>query len=49
MKDYIANLDGKRLYVTTSVMDVTDAFDNTLTLGPKDGPYGIQEGGVWFD
>lgn len=49
LRNYIAALDGERLYVTTSVTDVTDAFDGTMTLGPKDGPYGIQEEEAWFD
>jgi mannosylglycoprotein endo-beta-mannosidase len=49
LRNYIADLDGERLYVTTSVTDVTDEFDNALTLGPKDGPYDIQDEGAWFE
>jgi hypothetical protein len=49
LRNSIADLDGERLYVNTLVTDVTNAFENTLTLGPKDGPYGIENEGVWFE
>ena len=43
-----AELDG-RLYVSSSVTDVGDAFDGSRALAPKDGPYGIRPEEAFFD
>jgi mannosylglycoprotein endo-beta-mannosidase len=48
IKSFIADWDDNRLYVTSSVTDVVDTFDSTLTLGPRDGPYGMQQLETWY-
>lgn len=48
MTRFISDLDKNRLYVTSSVTDVADTFDSTLTLGPRDGPYGVQQLETWY-
>ncbi|KAL9185172.1 hypothetical protein ACHAXT_002949 [Thalassiosira profunda] len=50
LRRYIAELDGSRPYVTSSVTDASDAsFDNFRVLAPKDGPYGILPEEAFFD
>jgi len=49
LENYIADLDGSRPYVTSSVSRVGNDFDPTRTLGPKDGPYTIQPEAIFFN
>ena len=41
--------DGTRPYMTSSVTEVGDPFDPARSLGPRDGPYGIQREDDFFD
>lgn len=38
LSTYIADLDGSRIYVSSSVTYIGPAFDPTRSLAPKDGP-----------
>lgn len=48
LEKFIADLDGSRPYVTSSVSRVGKDFDPSRTLGPKDGPYTIQREAIFF-
>jgi hypothetical protein len=49
LQKYISELDGTRPYLISSVTEVGANFEPTQSLGPKDGPYGIQREENFFD
>jgi hypothetical protein len=38
LRSFVTDLDGSRIYISSSVTDVGSEFDPSSSLGPKDGP-----------